>query len=285
MEKTFQTPGPIRLRVELLVGDIRVRAQSAGATTVRLIPRGRSAEELIEQFTVEQRGDEVVVESPKARSSLLGWSGRASVDVEVDLPERSELDLRLGSGDITASGVFGRAAMATGSGDVDVDEVAGGDLKSGSGDIDVRTVKGPLTVKTGSGDVTVQAANADLDVVSGSGDVQLRRAESGVKVKTGSGDVAIGSSVGDVDILTGTGDLDLSGIHGGVVKARTGTGDVVLGVVTGVAAYLDLNTVTGDVRVELDESAGPDGDEATASLSVTSGSGDIRVKRAQVSLS
>lgn len=284
-EKQFDTPGPIRLHVELRVGDIRVRAQATGSTTVRLIPRGRSAEELIEQFTVEQRGDEVVVEHPKARGSLLGWSGRTSVDVEVDLPEQSELDLRLGSGDVTATGIFGRTVAATGSGDVSVDEIGGGEVKSGSGDLDLRTVRGPLTAKTGSGDVSVQTANADLDLVSGSGDVDVRRAEAAVKVKTGSGDVTIQSSVGDLDILTGTGDVKLAGVHGGEVKAKTGTGDVLLGVVIGVAAYLDLNTVTGDVRVELDESSGPDDAESTTSLSVTSGSGDIRVKRAQVSLS
>ena len=52
----------------------------------------------------------------------------------------------------------------------------------------------------------------------------------------------------------------------------------------GVAAYLDLNTVTGDVRVELEDSDGPGDAEAQTSLAVQSGSGDIHVKRAQVSL-
>lgn len=285
MDKTFETPGPIRLRVETLTGDVRLRASATTTTTVRLIPHGRGGEELVERYLVEQRGDEVLVQAPKLRDSLLGWGTKGSVDVEVDFPERSELDARSGAGDLTATGTLGRAVLATGSGDVSVDELAGGEVKSGSGDIEIRTVKGPLAAKTGSGDVAVHQANGDLDLISGSGDVSVRRAEAAAKVKTGSGDVVVEASVGDLDVLTGTGDVALAGIHGGDVKAKTGTGDVTLGVVTGVAAYLDLNTVTGDVRVDLDESAGPDGDESTASLSVTSGSGDIRVKRAQVSLS
>lgn len=284
MEKTFETPGPIRLRVELLAGDVRLRATDIRTTTVRLVPHGRGGEELVDQFIVEHRGDEILVQAPKLRESLLGWGTRASVDVEVDLPQLSELDLKTGSGDVTGSGVLGRVVVGSGSGDVSLDEVSGGEVKSGSGDVEVRTVRGALAAKSGSGDVSVQTANADLDLVTGSGHLKVRRAEAGVKAKTGSGDVTIGASVADVDVLTGTGDIDLEGLHGGAVKARTGTGDVTLGVVTGVAAYLDLNTVTGDVAVDLEEVAGPGGAESTTSLSVQSGSGDIRVRRARVTL-
>lgn len=284
MEKTFETPGPIRLRVELFVGDVRVRAASSTTTTVTLVPQGRDADELLDRFTVEQRGDEVIVQAPKLREGGLGWGRKASVDVEVELPERSELDVRTGSGDVTAVGVLGRVVGATGSGDIAVDEIAGGDLKSGSGDIEARSVRGALSTKTGSGDVSVETANAALDLVSGSGAITVRRAEGSARAKTGSGDVTIGASVADLEILTGTGDVELGGIHGGQVKARTGTGDVALGVVAGVAAYLDLNTVTGAVRVDLDEATGPEDAEATASLSIQSGSGDIHVKRAEVTL-
>lgn len=284
MEKTYETPGPVRLRLELLIGDVRLRASETQTTTVRLIPHGRGGEELVERFTVEQRGDEVVVLAPKLRDSFVGWGGKGSVDVEVDLPQRSEVELRLGSGDVSATGVLGRLLGTTGSGDFSLDEITGGELKSGSGDVAARVVRGPLVAKTGSGDVAIDNAAAPVDLVSGSGDISLRRAEGALKVKTGSGDVVVGASVGDVDILTGTGDIDLQGVHGGEVRAKTGTGDVVFGVVTGVAAYLDLNTVTGDVVVDLDGASGPEDADATTSLRVTSGSGDIRVKRAQATL-
>lgn len=284
MEKTFETPGPIRLRVEVLVGDVRLHASESQATTVHLTPRGRGGEELVERFVVEQHGDEIAVLAPKLRDSFLGWGTKGSVDVEVHLPERSEVDVRLGSGDLSATGVLGRVVVATGSGDLALDEFAGGELKSASGDIAARAVRGPLLAKTGSGDVAIDAAAASVELISGSGDISVRRAESPLKAKTGSGDVVVGASVGDLDILTGTGDIDLQGLHGGEVRAKTGTGDVVLGVVSGVAAFLDLNTVTGDVVVDLEGSSGPEDADATTSLTVNSGSGDIRVKRAQATL-
>lgn len=283
MEHTFHTPGPIRLTVELLAGDVTVRATETDTTSVRLTPRGRGGEELAERFTIEQRGDEVVVLAPK-RDSIFSF-GKGSVDVEVTLPQRSILDARTGSGDIDVTGIMDRARAGTGSGDVTLDEFAGGELKSGSGDISARVVRGDLALKTGSGDVKVDTSSARIELVSGSGDVTVRRAEGPLKAKTGSGDLVVVASSADLDLMTGTGDVKLLAVHAGEVRAKTGTGDVVVAIAGGVATYLDLNTVTGDVDVDLDEAAGPDGAESTASLHVQSGSGDIHVKRAQVSLS
>ena len=123
----------------------------------------------------------------------------------------------------------------------------------------------------------VQGKGGQVDVVVG---VVHER----TVIKTGSGDLQIGASTGDLELTTGTGDINLDGVHGGEVRARTGTGDVTIAVAHGVAAYLDLNTVTGDVAIDLEETSGPGDAEAQARLIVHSGSGDIRVKRAQVSL-
>lgn len=283
MDHNFSTPRPIRLRAEIFAGDITVRAAETDTTTVRLRPHGRGGEELVERFTVEQRGDEVVVLAPKVRDSIFSL-GKGSVDVEVALPQLSVLDVRTGSGDIDATGLLGRCRATTGSGDITLDEFAGGDLKSGSGDLTARAVRGDLSLKTGSGDITIDTTSAAVDLISGSGDVTVRRAEGPVKAKTGSGDLVVVASAADLDVLTGTGEVKLVAVHAGEVRAKTGTGDVSVGITTGVAAYLDLNTVTGDVDVDLDESDGPGDAESTAAVHVQSGSGDIHIKRAQVIL-
>ncbi|MEO7753804.1 MAG: DUF4097 family beta strand repeat-containing protein [Terracoccus sp.] len=284
MEKHFETTGPIRLKVELQTGDVTLAASDGVVTSVRLVPHGRGAEELAERFTVELRGDEVVVIAPKGRDGFFGLGTRGAVDVEVRLPEGSDADVKTGSGDVSASCLLAVVRAATGSGDLAFHEVGSGDLKSGSGDVSLTASGGDLTVRTGSGDVSVGSVAGVADLVSGSGDISVRRAERRLKVKTGSGDVRVLASGDDVDLMTGTGDCELAGVSGGEIRARTGTGDVVVAVASGVAAYLDLNTVTGDVRVELDDADDPGDSESTTRLSVQSGSGDIRVKRAQGSL-
>lgn len=284
LETRFDTTGPISLKVEVQQGDITLRVTEGTSTLVRLVPSGKGGAELAERFTVESRGDAVVVLAPKERGSVFSFGKRDSVDVEIDLPEGSTLDLRTGSGDVRGTGRFGDVQAATGSGDVTFDDLGSAELKSGSGDLKARAVRGELRAKTGSGDIELEATHGPVDLVSGSGDVSLRRAEAPVRAKTGSGDVSIGASAADVEVMTGTGDVQLAAVHGGEVRAKTGTGDVSIGIASGVAAYLDLNTVTGDVKIDLDETDGPGDSEAQASLSVHSGSGDIKVRRAQVSL-
>jgi DUF4097 and DUF4098 domain-containing protein YvlB len=284
LETRFDTTGPITLKVEVQQGDLTLRVTDGPTTVVRLVPRGKGGAELAERFTVESRGDAVVVLAPKERGSVFSLGKRDAVDVEVDLPEGSTLDVRTGSGDVRGSGRFGDAHATTGSGDISFDDLGAAELKSGSGDLKARAVRGELRAKTGSGDIEVEATHGPVDLVSGSGDVSIRRAEAALRAKTGSGDVSIGASADDVEVVTGTGDVELAAVHGGEVRAKTGTGDVVIGVASGVAAYLDLNTVTGDVKIDLAEADGPGDSEAQASLSVHSGSGDIKVRRAQVSL-
>ena len=284
LETHFETTGPISLKVELQQGDLTLRAHEGTSTVVRLVPRGKNGAEAAERFTVEARGDAVVVLAPKDRGSVFSIGRRDAVDVEVDLPEGSTLDVRTGSGDVRGTGRFGDTHATSGSGDVTFDDLGAAELKSGSGDLKARAVSGELRAKTGSGDIEVEAAHGAADLMSGSGDLSLRRAEGPLRAKTGSGDVKIGASATDIEVVTGTGDVQLAAVHGGQVRAKTGTGDVVIGVASGVAAYLDLNTVTGDVKIDLAETDGPGDSEAQTSLAVQSGSGDIKVRRAQVSL-
>jgi len=284
LESRLETTGPINLKVELLVGDVTLTAGDAPTTTVRLHPHGKNGAELAEKFTVEAHGNDVAVIAPKLRDSFFSLGTKGSVDVEIELPAASTVDAKTGAGDVAATGLLGDVHVTTGAGDLVFHEVGSARLKSGSGDITLQSASGDVDARTGSGDINVGTGGGRLDLVSGSGDIALRRSDAAVKAKTGSGDLQIGASTGDLELTTGTGDVILDGVHGGEVRARTGTGDVTIAVAHGVAAYLDLNTVTGDVDIDLEETSGPGDAEAQARLVVHSGSGDIRVKRAQVSL-
>lgn len=284
-QQQFDTPGPIALKVEVRQGDITVRAGEVTTTTVRLLPSGKKGAALAEAFTVEARGDTIVVLAPKEGDGTLGFGSKGSVDVEIELPTGSHLEARTGSGDVVAEGRLGRVDAASGSGDLTFHDVESAELKSGSGDITVRAATRGVRAKTGSGDITLESATEGVDATSGSGDITLRRVGAEVRAKSGSGDIGIGTSFADLELMTGTGDVKLGAVHGGQVRAKTGTGDVSIAIALGVAAYLDLNTVTGDVKIDLEDADGPDGAEAQAGLTVHSGSGDIRITRAQGGLS
>jgi DUF4097 and DUF4098 domain-containing protein YvlB len=275
----FNTPGPIDLRVELWQGQVNVVADDSDTTTVELTPlRGDSAaRESIDNARVEQRGNEVVVLMPKAKGGL--FRGRAEVQADITVPSGSNVRIETGSADIETEGVLGNVRASSGSGDVSIEVGGDVDVRTGSGDIKVTTVHGSCTVKCGSADVRVETVHGDADVASGSGDVMIDTVAGSLKVKTGSGDILLQQAGHTVEALAGSGDLLLKRIEHGKVAVKTGSGDVSIGVADGTAAYLDILTVTGDVRSDLDASEGPADGDLTVDINVKSGSGDVVLQR------
>jgi DUF4097 and DUF4098 domain-containing protein YvlB len=236
------------------------------------------ARELISNARVEQHGNKISVIMPKNKGGFFGRKGQ--VRARVHVPHESSLKIDTASADIEARGLFGTAHVNSGSGDMQLDRIAAGDLKAGSGDVEVEEVTAEIKVKTGSGDVTLGPVGGACDVMAGSGDVVLDTVEGALKVKTGSGDVVVGVGGDRVEVMAGSGDLQIKQVSRGEVFAKTGSGDVMIGVAAGTAAYLDIQTVTGDVRSSLDTTASPADGDATVSINVVSGTGDVVLQRA-----
>jgi DUF4097 and DUF4098 domain-containing protein YvlB len=278
--QTFSTPQPVRLRVEVWEGDITVLAEETDTTTVELVPEssGGGAAELIDQATVEQRGNEIVVLLPKPRGHLFRRGSGVSATVHV--PLTSAVNVKSASADMELLGVLGEVQASTGSGDIRIEHAQGCTVRTGSGDVSIGTINGTCSVKSGSADVSIELVAGDCDLVTGSGDLLVDTVAGRLSVKSGSGDVVVKTGDGDVDALAGSGDLTFNRVQHGQVKAKTGSGDIAIGVADGTAAYLDIMTMSGDVRSELDGAEGPGDGDPTIKIRVVSGSGDVVLQRA-----
>jgi DUF4097 and DUF4098 domain-containing protein YvlB len=159
---------------------------------------------------------------------------RASIVLHV--PAGTRIDVRSGSGDLTASGIRGIVRMETGSGDVSATALTGdADLRTSSGDVNVRALGGDVTLRTASGDVTAEdLAAGTVQAVTSSGDVALdfRLAPRDVDAATASGDVHVSLPVGEayrVEADTGSGDsqvgVKVDRASKRIVRARTSSGD------------------------------------------------------------
>ncbi len=278
---TFETPGPTNLRVELGAGECHIRAEQTDTTTVELVPtHGDShAQELIDRTTIEQRGDQVVVLVPKAKSSgLFGRKGEITATIVV--PTDTALDLQLGSADLDGRGTFGRTKIATGSGEIDLDEVADTAVKTGSGDLRISTVNGSVSTKCGSAETEIGKIAGGFDFLTGSGDVVVDTVGGPVRGKAGSADVKLGRAKDAVDVLIGSGDLEIGRVEQGKIAAKSGSGDVSVGVANGTAAYLDIITGSGETTSSLDATDAPTDGEQTVELNIRTGSGDVVLQRA-----
>jgi DUF4097 and DUF4098 domain-containing protein YvlB len=258
---SWEFPGsdPIEMYISLPSGSIAISAEPTDKTTVRLEPSrpGRHSDDLISEIRVEFSDGRLEITFPRQ----FGMRRNGSVDLTVRAPARSSCTVHTASSDISCLG-----------------ELAALDGKTGSGDLTAAVVSGPVQLETASGDLWLEEAAGAARLHSASGDVRLLRAGGDVIANSASGDLAIGTAAGSVTARTASGDLRVDRIVTGQADLNSVSGDITVGVAPGTGVYLDLSTVSGRVRSDLEESA----DDGTGALVLKcrTVSGDVEVVRA-----
>ena len=153
----------------------------------------------------------------------------------------------------------------TASGDVTLDEAAAA--------VHLRTVSGDARVEHGGGEVRCNSVSGDLTVGTAGGDVTFN---------TVSGDIHLGSAAASMFAKSVSGDVRVDSLARGEAAIQSVSGDITVGVVRGATLWMDVGTLSGDMRSELDpvEGGGHEGREVDLRLKANSTSGDIRLMRA-----
>ena len=264
----FETHEPIELYVENGKGTVEVHATDTTETRVEL--NGPDAE----AAQVELDGRRLIIIAPQHRGGFL--AGERRLDIVVTLPTGSDVVTKLGSADLSTTGLLGDTQVRSGSGDVTLEALGGACLvETGSGDVSVESAQEPLRVKSGSGDVTIGQTAAEVSVSTGSGDVEIRDAGGTTAIKTGSGDLKIGRSRGDVGLTTGSGDLEIRSVSPGRIQVKGASGDVRVGVPAGIPVWTDVSTVSGRIHSTLEGGGQPEPGVDYVELLAKTVSGDI----------
>jgi DUF4097 and DUF4098 domain-containing protein YvlB len=282
MEKTFETPGHVRLVVENAVGLVAITSQETSTTSVSLEPDTPDAQDLIDRATVECRPSgnrhNVVVKVPDTHG--MRFLRRHAVTVRVTLPEGSDVTATTGSADVEVTGPVGNADFTTASGDISADDVAADvHAKSATGHITVGNVGGELRGHTASGDLRCSSVAGSAVFSTASGDLELGAAGARVEVKATSGDVRLGDLAHGAKIVNVSGDVRVLALGEGTLRVRSVSGDVSVGVARGVDLHVDVETVSGSVRsaIPLGDRPGQTRHDARADLSVRSVSGNVEI--------
>ena len=93
------------------------------------------------------------------------------------------------------------------------------------------------------------------------------------------GRITVGRAHGSVSARSANGDITLSEVRSGSIHATTAAGRVDVGVLDGVAAWLDLDTKFGAIRSGLDATERPSSNEGTVEVRARSSFGDVTVHR------
>ncbi|MFC6158320.1 DUF4097 domain-containing protein [Kribbella sp. NPDC058693] len=257
-----------RIRIEIGSGLVEIKANPDGAGTAVSMEIDGDDDGVI----FEVVDGELIIEGPR--------NVRRGPEILVRIATSTILEARVktGSGDITSEVPLGPSRLSTGSGDVQLTRIEGElGVNTGSGDVKVEEVTGAVKASTGSGSIDIDEAGDALGLSTGSGDVTVGEANGPTSVKVGSGDITI-ERIRDHSVATsGSGDVKVEIADGPSVQAETARGDVQIGVPEGLPTYLDLKTVTGHIRCDLEPGEKPAEGERALMLRARTVSGDITV--------
>jgi len=183
--------------------------------------------------------------------------------LRVRVPPGLQYVIKTGSADISISADISRSKIVSGSGDITLGNAADLDCSTGSGNISVARVHGNgARIGSGSGDISVGEVDCPLTAKSGSGEVVVQSIRGGsLQANSGSGDIGVTAASGSVDL-------------------RSASGSLTVGVADSLPAWLDLDSVSGDVKIALESAGPPEPGEPYISVRARTASGDIGIYRA-----
>ena len=163
----------------------------------------------LDDFTVEQRGRDIVLEQTKK------FGRGRSFDVRVRAPPRSRArgsrSPRPTSAPVASSATRGSGRRAA---------------TSSSGTVDGR-----------------------LDVTTASGDVVVGSAGGGGSIRSASGDVVVGESHARLSVNTASGDLSFEAVVEGALDLKSASGDMRIGIRQGSRFRVDARSLSGETSL------------------------------------
>ena len=205
------------------ISEIRVTAVLCASSQERLDELSVALVSLTEDDTERGRrttavvldGDRLTTDYPSANGR---WGARnyATINLEVEVPLGTDVDVEDQSGSTSVSGV-GRLRIEDGSGSTTVRDAGAVMVKDGSGSLRIEDVDGDVHVEDGSGSLEIQRVGGAVEVSDGAGSLRIREVANDVEVSDGSGSIEIEAVGGSVRVEEMSGGLSVRDVAGDLV--------------------------------------------------------------------
>ena len=275
----FHSPAPIEAVLDISIGHVEVFASNTSDTSAEITPTnpGRSGDvSLAREATVAFENNRLRVKVPR-RMNLFGQSD--SVDVRVELPTGSQVEIETAYGSVRVRGELGATRIVAKYGNVSAERVGDLALVSPYGEVDITEVTGRLDVTAGHGQVRIGRISGDATLRGSHGILDLGTTEGTVDVST-SGPLTIGHARRDVTARSAHGAIRVLEADGGILRLENGYAEVEVGVPAGVAAWVDAASTHGVVRNELTTGSDVADGDRTIELHLRANWADILIRRA-----
>jgi len=258
---TFPASGNVRVQITVAVAEVRVREHADGVGLH--ITGEKEPDQVVVDSSVDPDGTlRVTVSERRRRSSA--WKRRKGLTIVLDTPPQTTLVIDGAAVNLHSNGRLASVRFTSAAGDARLEDIAGDvDVKGAAGDINVGRVGGHLNVHLASGDISASSVSR------------------GCNLRTASGDLSLGSLAGEGSISSLSGDVEIGSADSGSLSVHVVSGEVVVGIAPGVSTALDVSTLSGTTRSDLEVSSAPlTADSPQLELKVNTVSGDILIRSA-----
>lgn len=279
----FSTPDPISLSVDVLAGSTHLIASDRNDTSVAVNPsdpRTAIDVEMARAIQVDLTDHRLSIVSPRAKrlKNYVSFSNTASVDVTVELPRGSSVDIQSGYGDVRADGLLGDVVVKLGAGGIYIDAARAARLSSGAGNLTINRGHGDLGVST-AGEIAIGPVDGNVDVKNSTGRTIVGDVAGGLRVRSSNGDVEAGRVASDVAVRTASGSIRLGSLVSGEVSLTTAMGAIDIGIARGTSAWLDARTKFGRVANSLESASDANRADTQVEIQARTSFGDIAIHR------
>ncbi|MFF3376050.1 DUF4097 domain-containing protein [Streptomyces sp. NPDC002680] len=279
---SFDTPEAISVTARVEAGSIQFTAGDRLDTVVEVRPRDPKKDvdvRAADQTEVTYAGGTLTVRTPKG--NLLGLGRTGTVDVNVELPTDSRVDMTGSWAQVLGEGRLGEVRVKTSSGDVRLDTTGPLHLTAAHGSITVDRIEGTAEITTSSGSLRVGLIDGSAVLKNSHGTTTVGAATGELRVSGSNGDIEIRRAEDSVTATTAHGTLRVDEVARGEVQLETAFGAIDIGVREGTAAWLDVSSNSGQVRNALAASDNPGQSEDTVRIRARTRYGSIDIRRAK----
>ncbi|GAA2936636.1 DUF4097 family beta strand repeat-containing protein [Streptomyces thioluteus] len=277
---SFDAPAPISATTHVEAGSLRFIAGDRPDTVVEVRPRNPQKDldvRTADQTEVMYANGVLTVRTPK--SNLFGRTG--IVDVTVELPTGSSVDMTGAWTQILGEGRLGEVRAKTSSGDARFDTTGPLNLTASHGSITVDRVEGSAEITTSTGSLRVGFVDGSAVLKNSHGTTTVGVVTGELRVRNANGDIDVRRAEDSVTATTAHGTLRVDEVARGTVELETSYGAIDIGIREGSAAWLDVSAGSGQVRNTLTASEAPEKSEDAVRIHARTRYGNIDIRRAK----
>lgn len=245
---------PVILDIDIESGQLQILYNRDGQVTLSVSAQGSPGVEAAEDSRplplVKQNGNHITIRVAGARDKKL-----RTAHYRLDVPYRTEVISRVGTGKQEISGIMGPVRAVTESGETRVSYVSQEvDATVGNGNLKLNVIGGQVIARVRRGSISCTRAAKGITAETEQGDITLTAVgPSTAKVKEGSGRIEVSGARSSLAGSTDGGDIHVKAVVHDNWQMTSRSGNIRIELPPNSSFVLDASTVAGTILFDRDD--------------------------------